>query len=119
MSNGTSMLIGGLFALLHSFVVDTWLPVSQFTPFATGTLSLVIISNLLCYNLYGWLLKKFTATFLSFIGLSTPLFAALFGYFFLNETVTWHFFISIAVLSLGLWIVYREELRLGYIRSPN
>lgn len=117
MSNGTSMLLGGSFALVHSLIVDSWhpLPVSNFTPFLQGVLLMIVISNLLCYNLYGWLLKKFTATFLSFAGLLTPFFAAFFGYFVLGETVSWTFFLSMAVIGVGLWLVYAEELKLGYI----
>jgi drug/metabolite transporter (DMT)-like permease len=117
MSNGTSMLLGGLVALVHSACVDPWIPVSNWGTFAVGTASLIILSNLLCFNLYGWLLKRFTATFLSFVGLSTPLFAGLFGFLFLQETISWHLFVSVAVFSLGLWIVYREELRIKVVRN--
>lgn len=117
MANGSSMAIGGFIALGHSFMTENWnpLPITNTTGFLEGVFLMIIISNLICYNLYGWLLKKFTATFLSFAGLTTPLFAAFFGWLFLGETVSWIFFASIGVISLGLWIVYAEEFRLGYI----
>ena len=117
MANGSSMLIGGLFALVHSFFVEDWspVPISHYPGFFQGVILMIVISNLFCYNLYGYLLKRFTATFLSFAGLTTPLFAAFFGWLFLHETVTWHFFVSVGIISLGLWLVYAEELRLGYI----
>lgn len=117
MANGSSMFLGGLFALGHSLFVDTWnpLPISNYLGFFQGVLLMILISNLICYNLYGWLLKRFTATFLSFAGLMTPLFAAFFGWLVLGETVAWTFFLSVGIISLGLWLVYSEELRLGYI----
>lgn len=117
MANGTSMCLGGAFALLHSCFVDSWtpVPITNYSGFFQGVFLMIIISNLICYNLYGWLLKRFTATFLSFAGLMTPLFAAFFGWIVLGETVDWVFFLSIGIISIGLWLVYSEELRLGYI----
>lgn len=117
MANGSSMVLGGFFALIHSAIVDQWnpLPVTNMSNFLIGVLLMIVISNLICYNLYGWLLKKFTATFLSFAGLMTPLFAAFFGWIVLGETVSWTFFVSIGIICFGLWLVYSEELRLGYI----
>lgn len=117
MANGSSMLLGGFFALVHSWVIDRWdpIPVTNYSGFLLGVLLMILISNLICYNLYGWLLKKFTATFLSFAGLMTPLFAAFFGWIVLGETVSWTFFVSVGIISFGLWLVYAEELRLGYI----
>ena len=117
MANGTSMFLGGIFALGHSFLTENWnpLPVTNYPGFLQGVLLMILISNLFCYNLYGWLLKHFTATFLSFAGLTTPLFAAFFGWIILGETVSWTFFLSVGIISIGLWLVYAEELRLGYI----
>lgn len=121
MANGTSMFLGGLFALVHSYFTEAWspLPVSNYFGFFQGVLLMIVISNLFCYNLYGWLLKRYTATFLSFAGLTTPLFAALFGWIVLGETVSNTFFLSVGIISLGLWFVYSEELRLGYILKRN
>ncbi len=117
MANGTSMAFGGILALLHSLLVENWapFPVWDYSGFALGIFLMIIVSNLICYNLYGWLLKKFTATFLSFAGLMTPLFAAFFGWLVFDETVSWMFYLSLGIISMGLWLVYSEELRLGYI----
>ncbi len=117
MANGTSMCLGGVFALTHSLFADSWspTPITNYSGFFQGVILMIVISNLICYNLYGWLLKRFTATFLSFAGLMTPLFAAFFGWLVLGETVSWTFFVSVGIISIGLWLVYSEELRLGYI----
>ncbi|MCH9608543.1 MAG: S-adenosylmethionine/S-adenosylhomocysteine transporter [Chlamydiales bacterium] len=117
MANGSSMLIGGLFALIHSLFVDSWTPtpVSDYVNFFKWIILIIFISNLFCYNLYGWLLKRYSATFLSFAGMTTPLFAAVWGWVMHAEGLPWTFFFSMCVVGVGLWLVYSEELRLGYI----
>lgn len=112
-ANGLSMLIGGSVALLHSRLVETWdpYPFTQFIPFFEATVLLLVVSNLICYNLYGFLLKRYSATFMSFAGSTTPYFAALFGWIILGETITWTFFLSTVVVFGGLLIFYQEELR--------
>lgn len=119
MANGASMLIGGAFALFHSYLVEGWNPIpvsaSSMGPFVQGTLIMTLISNIICYNLYGMMLKRFTATFLSFMGLLSPIFASLNSWFFLGEAPSPLIFVSTAVVSIGLWIIYGAELRQGYI----
>lgn len=112
-ANGASMVLGGGFALFHSYFTESWrpIPVSEYLPFLSCAMTLIIISNLISYNLYGWLLKRFSATFMSFAGLSTPLFTALFGWFFLDERITWPFYVSLSIVSLGLLLFYQEELK--------
>jgi len=115
MANGISMFLGGILALAHSYWSgESWAPL----PIAEGSLGVFIecalwmtlISNVICYNLYGFLLKKFSATFMSLAGLVTPLFASLFGWYFLGESITWHFFASMLLFSIGLGIFYQEEI---------
>lgn len=116
MVNGVGMVGGGILALITSFFVEGWSvsPVSSLWPFIQLMTLIIIIGNLLFYNFYGYLLTRYTATFLSFAGFTTPLFAALFGWFFLGESVEWPFFISIFVVFIGLYIFYQEELKQGY-----
>ena len=80
---------------------------------------MVLISNLICYNLYGVMLKRYTATFLSFMGLLSPIFASISSWALLGEKPSWIIFLSTGVVSLGLWIVYRAELKQGYIVSSK
>ena len=111
-ANGISMSLGGILILSHSFLFgEVWspLPVFNMQYFLLYTLIVCIISNIICYNLFGYLLKHFSATFMSFSGLITPFFASFFGWLFLNEIITWHFFISILLFFTGLLIFYYEE----------
>lgn len=112
MANGLSMTLGGFIALIHSYFAENWdpIPVTEYLPFITSALILMIVSNILCYNLYGYLLKRFSATFVSFAGFTTPLFTAFFGWFFLGETVSWPFYFSFAIVFGGLFLFYQEEL---------
>lgn len=116
MVNGVGMVGGGLLALVTSYFVEGWAesPVMQFWPFVKLTALIILVGNIIFYNFYGFLLKRYTATFLSFAGFTTPIFAALFGWFFLGELVGWSFFVSIFVVCIGLYIFYQEELKQGY-----
>jgi drug/metabolite transporter (DMT)-like permease len=116
MANGMSMLMGGAMALMHSLAVEEWgpIPVTEVWPFAECAFLLIIISNLICYNLYGYLLKRYSATFMSFAGFVTPLFSALFGWLWLGESVTLPFYLSAVIVFVGLFRFYQEELKKDY-----
>jgi drug/metabolite transporter (DMT)-like permease len=118
-ANGTSMFIGGLFALCHSLLVENWnpIPVTNVTIYLECTLLLILISNLICYNLYGTLLKRYSATFISFAGFTTPLFTALFGWIFLGEIVTWPFYVSFGIVLSGLFLFDQDELKQSYRKN--
>ena len=123
MANGASMLIGGLFALTHSLFVDTWAPIpvlaENLPSFLQGTLLMTLISNVLCYNLYGMILKRYTATFVSFMGLLSPIFASLNSWILLGEQPSLIIFASTAIVSIGLWLIYSAELKQGYIQKET
>jgi drug/metabolite transporter (DMT)-like permease len=116
MINGICMLFGGVLALIHSLAYETWnpLPVTNIIPFLECTILLMIVSNFLAYNLYGYLLKRYSPTFMSLAGFTTPMFAALFGWIFLGETAAWPFFASSAVVFAGLYLFHKEELKQVY-----
>ncbi|QVL57289.1 MAG: EamA family transporter [Simkaniaceae bacterium] len=118
-ANGYSMLLGGTIAFVHSLFVDNWNPIpvaaGQMAPFVQGIVLMTLVSNILCYNLYGFMLKKYTATFLSFMGLLSPIFASINSWIILGESPSWQILLSTSVVSLGLFIVYQAELKQGYI----
>lgn len=138
MINGITMLGAGIMAFITSLVVEgqpvltppgnclsyslPWLCnffslytdygqyFASITLFVGYTLALVIIANIIGFNLYGYLLSRYSTTFLSFTGSITPFFAAFFGWLFLGETIGPEFFITGIILFFGLTIFYQDEL---------
>lgn len=119
--NGFGMFVGGILALFTSLFTEVWTPspVTQWLPFLQSTVLIIFVSNILFYNLYGYLLKFYTATFLSFAGFLCPIFAAVLGWFCLCETISFSFIISCLVITFGLYLFYHEELRQGYIKDQE
>lgn len=128
MVNGVSMLAGGILTSITSLVFEGtphikipeyaynwtlspfWGSVAAFLLYA---FLLIIIANLICFNLYGLLLRYYSATFISFTGFTQPIFASFFGWLILSEGITWHFAVSLVVITLGLYLFYRDELKLA------
>ncbi len=112
-ANGWSMLFGGALATMNSYLIEDWspVPVTDFVPFLEATALMIIISSLVCYNLYGFLLKRYTVTFLSFAGFMTPMFTALFEWLWFGEVVSYAFIVSAVIVLTGLVLFYQEELR--------
>ena len=121
LANGLSMCIGGVFSIVHSSFTEPWFPVpnSSLWAFVGYALLMIFISNICCYNLYALLLKRFSATYLSLVGLLSPVFANFYGHYFLNEELSWTILYSTFLIAIGLWIVYSIELKQGYIVNKN
>lgn len=126
MVNGVGMFAGGIITMIASLIIEglprikvpadayNWSidpyfgSVGMFMLYA-GLLT--IIANLVCFNLYGVLLRRHSATFISFAGFTTPLFAALFGWLLLSESITWGFALSVIIVTAGLYLFYQDELK--------
>lgn len=123
MANGSSMFIGGIMALAASLLVDTWNPIpvekGAMPSFIGGTLGMTFLYNIICYNVYGLMLRRFTATFVSFMGILSPIFASLLGWAVLGEPPSWQIFLSTGIVSFGLWIFYHAELKQGYFKRAK
>ena len=112
-ANAYSMLFGGIMSLIHSGFVENWEPIplkGEPWLFVQTTVWMIGISSIVCYNLFGYLLKTYTVTFLSFSGFMTPFFAALFSWIVIGETVSYHFFLSAAIVFSGVFLFNQEEL---------
>lgn len=110
MVNGIGMVCGGIIALGTSWYIDGFFPVSQPLFYAKWFIAVVVISNIICHNLYAYLLRHYTATFMSFAGFMGPLFSTLYAWGLLNERISWHFFLSGVMIFIGLYLFYKEEL---------
>lgn len=115
--NGFAMLMGGLEALVvaHWFEVKPVYHWYENINFWLLFFAIIIISNFIFYNLYGLLLRQYSATLLSFVGFLTPLFTALYDFIFLGISVSPEFYVATVIVAYGIYIFYQEELRLGYI----
>ncbi len=135
MINGLTMTAAGITALLTSIFVEgspTIMPPANcysktlpwlcelLGPYGAGialfvvyALVLIFISNIVCFNLYGYLLSIYSATFVSFAGFITPLFAALFGWMLLGEEIGWAFIVSLIIVFWGLLLFFQEELKMS------
>ena len=113
MVNGLAMTIGGMLALITSFFVEGIQAIApkDILPFAALLGGVILFSNIICYNLYGYLLKKYSATLLSFAGFLTPPMTAFYSWILMNEPVTWHFYVSNVIVFFGLYLFYKDELR--------
>jgi drug/metabolite transporter (DMT)-like permease len=107
------MLAGGIGAFVTSFIEEGFSPspIKDFWPFFKYVAILIVLSNVIFYNMYGTLLRKYSITFLTFAGFLCPLFGTFFGWFFREETITWHYWVSLSAITVALFIFYREELK--------
>lgn len=109
--NGICMASGGLISLINSYAFEGVAHISDPAAFCKGLIVMIFISNILCHNIYAGLLKKYSATFMSFTSFLSPLFAALYGWAFFQEKISWHFYLSIMIVLMGLYIFYQDELK--------
>jgi len=65
------------------------------------------------------MLRRYTATFVSFMGLLSPIFASFSSWILLGEKPSLTIFASTGIVSLGLWLVYSAELKQGYIQKAS
>ncbi|MCL5876126.1 MAG: DMT family transporter [Candidatus Dependentiae bacterium] len=111
--NGLSMLVGGTMSLLHFVVVAGFDTTLLFNAFNIQCLAciigLILASNIIGYPLYGFLLRFYSVSFLSFAGFLTPLFGALYAWLLGIEPLTWHHFLAGICITFGLAILYREN----------
>ncbi len=104
-------------SLFTSRAFEVWPPVATLmkASFIGPLVLLILIGNFLCFNLQGYLLHIYTATLLSFFGFITPLIAALFDWLWFGQSVSPSFYITVVLVSFGLYLFYQEELKQGYI----
>jgi len=106
MVNGISMTTGGFIALGISVPMEGFAPVHDWPVFLFWLALVILVSNIICINLYGHLLRSYTATFLSFAGFMTPLLAPN----IFERHISWHFYVSCVIVFIGLYLFYKDEL---------
>lgn len=111
--NSINMLMSGTFALILSYLFGTcnFCVIPPTLQFAALFSYAVVIGDILCYNIYGYFLKKYNIILLSLCGLSLPLFVHLLGPLLHHEPITIHFFVAFALVFAGTMVFYRDELK--------
>lgn len=110
--NGLMMIIGGIYAFGATLFSHSHQAValSAFTPTIILLLTYtIVIGNMAGYTLLGTSLKKYSATFIALTGFFVPLFVQLFGFLFLQEPLSWHFFAALTITATGVGLFYYQE----------
>jgi drug/metabolite transporter (DMT)-like permease len=110
-ANLYSFLIAGLIGLSTAPMIEniTPLPIYPLATFIPEMLYILLIHNVLCYNLYSYNLTRYSVSFMTFAGFVCPVFAEFFGWFFLGESCSWLFFVSIGIILTGLTFYSKGE----------
>ena len=109
--NGIAMVSSGLICFVISYLTGSFETVTSWTAVAWYEASIILIGSVFCYNMFGYLLKRYTVTFFTLTGLTLPIFTAVFGYVFLDEKITWHFLVSFIIILISMYLFYKEELK--------
>jgi drug/metabolite transporter (DMT)-like permease len=109
--NGIAMLIGAGFFLPTLLVLqpDAWVQVTDWPSFMGWLLVLIFLSQVVSYNLYSWLLTRYSITFMTLCGFLCPLFSAVLGAVWLGESISWHYWISLCGVIGGLFLFTAEK----------
>lgn len=113
--NGVAMLVGGLLSLVLWYVVagDQEPIRGELSTFLWWMALLIIVANVISYNLYGWLLRHISITFMSAIGFLCPIFASIYGILLLGENLGISHLVALIMVGVGLWLFYREEIKIA------
>lgn len=118
--NGVAMGIGGLLCI-PTVVYTTPNALAQITawqPFLLWLGALIFLSHVISYNLYSYLISRYSITFMTLCGFLCPLFATLFGAVLLGEMITWHYIASLVGVTVGLFMFVRGgAARAGSLKS--
>jgi drug/metabolite transporter (DMT)-like permease len=109
--NGIAMLIGAGFFLPTLLVLQphAWVQVTDWPSFMGWLALLIFLSQVVSYNLYSWLLTRYSITFMTLCGFLCPLFSAVLGAVLLGESISWHYWISLCGVIGGLFLFTAEK----------
>lgn len=110
--NGVAMLIGGILSMTTALIFeDLSNPVSNWSLFLCWLCLLILAANIIFYNFFGWLLNRYSITFLTFSGFLSPSFGTLYEWLFFGGAIYWNHIVSLLLVAIGLFIFYQDELR--------
>ena len=100
--NSSSMLVGGLISLVLALIFKSSFNLNYYSWYFI--FSLLILGNLIAYNLYGYLLKMHQASLLSLYGALCPIIVALLEWLLFNQKPTYNFLIATLVIAFAIKI---------------
>lgn len=106
--NGIAAFSGGALGLLTAYRIETSF-ITHIGPFIGWFTALLLLSNIVCRNLYAVALKRYSITFLAFCEFLMNGCMALYGALFFGETITTGYLISTCVVWGSLYIFYQDE----------
>jgi drug/metabolite transporter (DMT)-like permease len=108
--NGMGMLLGGSMSAITLWITDLAGSCENTTLYGWSLLGLLILlSNVICHNIYITLLKRYSPNLMSFAQFLCPIFATMYGWVLFNEQCTINFFLAIICGLSGLWFFYRAD----------
>lgn len=109
--NGRTMIIGGIFSLITSILCEGKLSIQSPIIFSSWLILIIIMTNIICFYLYSYLLKKYSATLISLGGLLSPISAGFTSWLLLGEKATVESLFSCILIVIGFLIFYYEEIQ--------
>ena len=107
--NGTAAVGSGGLGLITSYYTEGFFPVQHIGYFTGWLTLLLLLSNIVCRNLYASLLKRYSVTFLSLADFLMNICTALYGTLLFKETITTAYIVSSAAVCTGLYLFYVDE----------
>jgi drug/metabolite transporter (DMT)-like permease len=111
--NGISMLGSGIFAFCTAFLTGDIVSLTSVLNLKMMGLFgyTVIIGNIIAYTMIAHFLKYNPVTLISFLGFSVPIFSHFYGWIFLNEPLSWKFFLAVFCALIG-FLIYKSPIRI-------
>ena len=109
--NAYAMLVGGICSAILYIGFEGFHFPQLVTSDFWSLLLLFTLATLINYNLYAYLLRFYSATFLSFAGFLEPALALVYSIMWLGSAATMSTIGALCALGLGLYLFYKEELR--------
>lgn len=117
MSIGITLFVGGILALICSLILEPWnpVPVTNASVVFPIIMFLLVSHNLLAQPLFGYLVKKYPVTLVTFATLITPLVTAVLGRCLYDQEIGWVFMFSLVTLLSSFYLFYHEEQKEGLV----
>lgn len=106
--NGWSMFFGGILSLITAFFGE-YIYIADMQAFFWCLFSLIMLSNIIIYTLYGILITRYSLTLITTAGFLCPLFGLLYDWMLYGILPNILYIPAFICITTGLTIVYMSE----------